>query len=207
MTQATLQWLFAFHGHTLPYTVRIFPSSNTLLDRTTHVLPSFSPHSSAFRRRRPVPARLSPRFRPPARYPRAKPRFRSVSRYRTFAVRFYSPQFRCRIPCNKPHPFLLRQVNTAVRHDQSLFCRERPAQMVQVNAQVGFLVDQHAAGGVHRRPSKYLSDLTGQPSMDWYTCKVICFISMYFLRIMSASHPKEQRELTLFRSKGTGITR
>lgn len=59
--------------------------------------------------------------------------FRSVSRYRTFAVRFYSPQFRCRIPCNKLHPFLLRQVNTAARHDQSLFCRERPAQMVQVN--------------------------------------------------------------------------
>ena len=48
MTQATFQWLFAFHGHTLPYTVRIFPSSNTLLDRTTHVLPSFSPHSNAF---------------------------------------------------------------------------------------------------------------------------------------------------------------
>ena len=39
---------FSFHGHTFPYTVRIFPSSNTLLDRTTHVLPSFSPHSRAF---------------------------------------------------------------------------------------------------------------------------------------------------------------
>ncbi|EGG53243.1 hypothetical protein HMPREF9442_02017 [Paraprevotella xylaniphila YIT 11841] len=26
-----------------------------------------------------------------------------------------------------------------------------------------------------------------------------------FLRIMSASHPKERRELTLFRNRGTGI--
>ena len=28
---------------------------------------------------------------------------------------------------------------------------------------------------------------------------------LLFLRIMSASHPKERRELTLFRNRGTGI--
>lgn len=132
------------------------------------------------------------------------PGFRSVSRYRTFAVRFYSPQFRCRIPCNKPHPFLLRQVNTAVRHDQSLFCRERPAQMVQVNAQVGLFVDQHAAGGVHRRIEILVrSDRTTVNGLVHVQGNL--FHINVFLRIMSASHPKEQRELTLFRNRGTGI--
>ena len=39
---------FAFHHHTFPYTVLIFPSTSTLFDRTIQAPPSCSPHSSAF---------------------------------------------------------------------------------------------------------------------------------------------------------------
>ena len=78
--------------------------------------------------------------------------------------------------------------------------------MVQVNAQVGFLVDQHAAGGVHRRIEILVrSDRTTVNGLVHVQGNL--FHINVFLRIMSASHPKEQRELTLFRSKGTGITR
>ncbi len=50
--------------------------------------------------------------------------------YRTFAVRFYSPQFR--LPRNKPHRVRFSvKVDTAARRPKSLCRRERPAQMVR----------------------------------------------------------------------------
>ncbi|MDC1857452.1 hypothetical protein POZ32_21575 [Bacteroides uniformis] len=76
--------------------------------------------------------------------------------------------------------------------------------MVQVNAQVGFFVDQHAAGGFRRRIEMLVrSDRTTVKGLVHVQGNL--FHVNEFLRIMSALHPKEQRELTLFRSKGTGI--
>ena len=76
--------------------------------------------------------------------------------------------------------------------------------MVQVNAQVGFFVDQHAAGGIRRRIEMLVrSDRTTVKGLVHVQGNL--FHVNEFLRIMSALHPKEQRELTLFRNRGTGI--
>jgi hypothetical protein len=70
--------------------------------------------------------------------------------------------------------------------------------MVQVNAQVGFFVDQHAAGGFRRRIEMLVrSDRTAVKGLVHVQGNL--FHVNEFLRIMSALHPKEQRELTLFR--------
>lgn len=77
-------------------------------------------------------------------------------------------------------------------------------QMVQVNAQVGFFVDQHVAGGIRRRIEMLVrSDRTAVKGLVHVQGNL--FHVNEFLRIMSALHPKEQRELTLFRNRGTGI--
>nr|DAV56369.1 MAG TPA: hypothetical protein [Bacteriophage sp.] len=122
----------------------------------------------------------------------------TVSHHRTVAILFYSLQFCHYIPCNKLHSFILSQVDSIVRYNQSLFRCNWPAQMIHINAQVSFFINQHATGGIHRcieilvRRSLTTVDRLVHVQSNLFHINNI-------LMVMFALYPKEQRELILYK--------
>ena len=142
---------FVFRHHTFPYTVRILPSTSILFDRTIQVPPSLNPHFSAFSSP-PTSICIRDRYR--------------YGRY-----------------CDFVHqPVIQKQSSNllTVSHHRTvtiLFYSLQFCHYIPCNELHSFILSQFDS---IVRYSQSLFRYNWLAQVNWYTYKVICFISIIF---------------------------